>query len=242
VGKGGRKRPFQTKAARLAAGNISQRKQSGMVSKVIDEVIQSKKGSKTKECENTVPQVQRVQRQAIQLEADGRVSRPLSFWVAIAEFPFLVLSVASNIVTVWGPFWPTAPDIAPNYPSAGSPFEIPFKFENSSRIFDFHDVNVGCNINHVRINPGSLKFDNNILRRIQAVEVEAHSVKTFICPFDRAFHVAIPGAYVSDATITFDYEYTWNWGVTTKRVQSKISYSLNTRVKPAQWEIVGSAM
>jgi hypothetical protein len=70
---------------------------------------------------------------------------PLSSLRHAVVFPAFLLSLAANIVQIWGPFWPTRPDIAFHDTIDASSTLLPFKVTNRSITFPMN-LDIKCGI------------------------------------------------------------------------------------------------
>jgi hypothetical protein len=60
-----------------------------------------------------------------------------------------VLGVVSTVYTIWGPPWPTNPEIRPRDVIDGSSFVLPFTVRNPSAVFDMDNVEFTCGVDLV---------------------------------------------------------------------------------------------
>lgn len=179
MGKGKRRGRSQTKAERLVSGHIAHQTKNTPIP-AMPPAHPPAMGSQGI---SRSAQIGQIHQQSHPLAVEKTAPRPHSFWVAIGSSGLLVLSVASNIVTVWGPFWPTEPVFSPMYVSANSPFDIPIKVENRSKLFPIIGISMTCkaaNILTLRKNRINSTFSYDVVREH---EIPCDTVKTFICPF-----------------------------------------------------------
>jgi hypothetical protein len=149
----------------------------------------------------------------------------------------LALSIAANIVQIWGPFWPTELDFAPVALSFGHPFEVPFVVTNKSVVFGLSNLRLSCHLisfraqNNVNHSVGSI---NNV--RVSIVGPPAYfspqGVASYTCPLNETINVV--NSTVIDAKIEFISEYDFGmwWG---KATSVSDTFTLNTHTVPHQW-------
>lgn len=169
--------------------------------------------------------------------SDQPKARPRSFWIAIGSFSAFLLSLAANIVQLWGPFWPTAPVFQPTAPAYGQPTNIAFSVENKSAVFDIKNMHIGCLI----IN-SLTKNKNGVVQLNLEVEgksiIEAGAIGFYKCPFNKIFNM--DGDALLEATISFNYEYDSIFGGGTKKGTTGV-FTLDTSVDPPRW-LVGKVI
>lgn len=163
-------------------------------------------------------------------------SRPRWFWAAIVQFPLLILSIASNIVTVLGPVWPTAPIFSPSYPSAASPFEVPFSIENKSSLFPLNNIRIRCVIKDVVSGIGHNRVsDVTLTHEIQGQSIKPSSSNIYTCPFNH--FISMPNDFIAYAKIQFEYRYDTIYPFYLKSHEESTGvFWLNTKVVPPRWE------
>src|ERR1700737_4760374 len=70
------------------------------------------------------------------------------WWFRATEWTFGIVVAAMGIVAtiagIWGPIWPTDPEIHPHDVVDGSSFILPFTVKNRSIIFDMPNVEFTC--------------------------------------------------------------------------------------------------
>ena len=167
---------------------------------------------------------------------EKKASHPRWFWAAMVQFPLLILSVVSNIVTLRGPVWPTAPIFSPSYPSAASPFDVPFNVENKSSIFPIKNVHITCIIKNVETKSTHAQISNvAIMHEIANQIIEPSSTRIYTCPLSST--IALPEDFISNAAIEFKYEYEHEYMLFSKSYKETTGvFFLNTKVSPPRWE------
>ena len=184
MGTHGKKGKSTTKAVRLAAVHAPK-----SVNKATNVVEASAIGlDKPPKAATTPIRKAETDRPSPPPRAEKIATYPRSFWVAIGSLCLLALSVTSNIVTLWGPFWPTEPVFSLSYPSSGSPFEIPFYITNRSVIFPIHDIELSCYLKHITTNNNNI-INNSFVKiqpRIPQV-LEPEASDPYKCPLNSAF-------------------------------------------------------
>lgn len=63
-------------------------------------------------------------------------------WVASAVIT--AMGLVATIASIWGPIWPTYPDVRPAGSDPGSPFSLPFSITNRSIIFGHGAAKTTC--------------------------------------------------------------------------------------------------
>lgn len=59
---------------------------------------------------------------------------------------FLLAHVTGSFLNLWGPLWPTKPEIELETPSFSGAFTIPFYVRNRSAIFDLENLTLTCDL------------------------------------------------------------------------------------------------
>jgi|ERR1700735_575315 len=139
--------------------------------------------------------------------------------------------VATLSEILGGPLWPVSPDFQAGYPSAESPFSIPFTVKNKSGVFSMNKMEIRCGID-IETNVGSF-FRNFSIGSLETSELPALQSRPDKCKFDKAFRFDPPQS-IRRARISFvgQYETIWPWG--TFKFDSG-EFNLDTTTSPAQW-------
>jgi len=92
-----------------------------------------------------------------------------------------LIGLASGIDSLWGPPWPTDPDIHANGSDPGAPFSLPFSVKNNSGIFAMHADGFGCLIDKLETTGGGVMSNVNELRPAKIVISPRGGVFNFSC-------------------------------------------------------------
>jgi hypothetical protein len=147
------------------------------------------------------------------------------------EGPLLLLSIAANVVQIWGPFWPTSPDFSPVSLSFGSSFDVPFVVTNRSVIYGLNNLKLACDLISVRTDRNINITNINVAIAESSNYLPPQGTSSYTCPFNKTITVI---GNLTEAAIKFTSEYDsrlW-WGKT--KTSSEV-FTLNTHTVPAQW-------
>jgi len=75
------------------------------------------------------------------------------WWFRAAEWAvgvvIVILGIVASIAGIWGPIWPTDPEIHPHDVLNGSSFILPFTVQNKSIVFEIPDAEFTCGVDWV---------------------------------------------------------------------------------------------
>jgi len=92
-----------------------------------------------------------------------RNDKTLKYWLGrLIVFALGMATIVQTIIAVWGPPWPTLPDVAVGPPGSSdktNPFEIPFEVTNRSIFFPINDAEFSCDIEVVHMHNSHMQSD-----------------------------------------------------------------------------------
>jgi hypothetical protein len=149
----------------------------------------------------------------------------------------LFLSIAANVVQIWGQPWPVPPVFRSGPISSGSPLDIPFIVENRSAFFWIRRPRLKCRVlslhtqdNRIDIGggPGTLMSINDA----PSADIKPGGTAPAKCA---ASSFNFPGTKLRDGKITFliEYDSVLPWRGSTE-TESEV-FILDTKLVPPQW-------
>ncbi len=150
-----------------------------------------------------------------------------------------LLAIAVAFYTFIGPFWPTDPDFSPEYPSSGSPFDVPFDVTNRSGIFELHDLSILCGLIDIRTTYNSHFHDFSVGSSGKNYLPELSS-QPYVCPFTQILSILSmlrKGETIKSARIQFlaTYDNQIYWPLITPRTTMSKVFELDTDTSPPRW-------
>ncbi|MDA8247590.1 MAG: hypothetical protein M0Z28_00270 [Rhodospirillales bacterium] len=97
------------------------------------------------------------------------------------------MGLSASIDQIWGPFWPTTPNIYPASNDPGSPFSLPFSISNKSILFSYTSVVADCLIDKVEINGQTIISNSQIAFRMD--DIQAGESSNFRCKIQTPAHL-----------------------------------------------------
>jgi hypothetical protein len=123
---------------------------------------------------------------------------------AAAAFVVALVGLTASIDAIWGPIWPTVPDIHPGPPDPVSPFAVPFTIKNRSVVFKVWGASITCLIDSMTMK-GNNTMTNASVGIADMVELEPAETRPFSCK------ISVPFNYVEQAVMRIRVEYQINF-------------------------------
>jgi hypothetical protein len=143
-----------------------------------------------------------------------------------------IFGVIGGIDYFFGRPWPTDPIFSPGFPSAGSPFLVPFTVTNKS-MFPISDLVITCRLNYAKTNGADFARDSFQISGEQ--HLAGGQSRPNICPF-YAFIGGTGVEHVSAAQIAFTSEYKSSWPWAREKIAATSDvFTLNNSSTPPQW-------
>jgi hypothetical protein len=97
-------------------------------------------------------------------------SRPYRFLAFVIAFLFGAGTIAQTLIALWGPFWPTPPDLK----SIGDDFALPFLVDNGNKWFDIANIQFKCFLSKTVSNKLDSSFNTYVGRDMVGIAAGAH--------------------------------------------------------------------
>ncbi|MDQ6703003.1 MAG: hypothetical protein M3Z96_07835 [Pseudomonadota bacterium] len=166
--------------------------------------------------------------------------RPRRLWLdvkLVSGIVVTVLGLLAAIVGILGPPWPTEPSFSPGFPSAGSPFDIPFTVTNKSALFRISNLTLVCKISFARTLLGDT-FENISVNSTGINTLQPGQTSSYTCLFNRIMHLNRPPPFetkFAQAEISFASEYDSPWLFPRRIKVASDPFTLNSSTDPPQW-------
>ncbi len=162
------------------------------------------------------------------------LSRLKRHWRRVVLFPAFVLSIAANVVEIWGPPWPTKPTFSPGFPSSGFPLDVPFIVTNKSGFFPIKNLRLECHVLKL-ITERNILFEHISFGDFGGRgRLEPTEPRPYVCRFSQFIRIG-SNDHITAATIGFvsEYDTPWPWG--SRVLTASNVFTLNTKTNPPQW-------
>lgn len=148
-----------------------------------------------------------------------------------------VLSVAANIVQIFGEPWPTEPIFVPGPYSADAPFDIPFIVSNRSSVWPMKNPSFACRAIKLRLTEGQPPLPDGVILagpkpNPPNADIQPGRSAPALCA---ARHIRFIGVKVKAAKISLLVEYDSVLPWRTRITAESPVFVLNTSLAPPQW-------
>jgi hypothetical protein len=124
---------------------------------------------------------------------------------AVIAFAIALVGLVASIDGIWGPIWPTTPDIHPGPPDPVSPFAVPFTIKNRSVLFNIKSASIVCLVDSLNAKNPGIFLTNNRIRVTWEFTLNPEETRPFSC------EISIPFNSVEEVVMRFSVEYQINF-------------------------------
>jgi hypothetical protein len=116
-----------------------------------------------------------------------------------------LISLIASIDGLWGPIWPTTPDIHPGTPDPVSPFAVPFTIKNRSVLFNVENGSIVCFVDRLKAKDNWLDLTKNRFRVADGLTLVTEETRPFSCK------ISVPFFSTEEVVMRFSVEYQVNF-------------------------------